>query len=208
MDIKKVSTKGPMKDFRTNLSIFFISFSVFPHAGTCPIRPMPKGINFYLSFYLFSIPAMASRPYGRNPCNCIELFRPAIHRWLASPHRPPPSDAAIPALALAGQNASTPSLAMRQSRQDTRRTTAGEPERTLVREDSAKGVQRRRLSAIPHRYQRSMGRGRHTEVLLFTCLNGKIAAPAASIGIPTAKASTWKGGSLWLVKPLKPSNNI
>jgi len=100
------------------------------------------------------------------------------------------------------------SLAMRQSRQDTRRTTAGEPERTLVREDSAKGVQRRRLSAIPHRYQRSMGRGRHTEVLLFTCLNGKIAAPAASIGIPTAKASTWKGGSLWLVKPLKPSNNI
>mgnify|MGYP001776611985 CR=1 FL=1 len=60
----------------------------------------------------------------------------------------------------------------------------------------------------PANYHKSMGRGRHTEVLLFTCLNGKIAAPAANIGIPTAKASTWKGGFLWLVNPLKPSSNI
>ena len=162
VDIKKVSTKGPMKDFRTNLSIFFISFSVFPHAGTCPIRPMPKGTNFYLSFYLL----WRTRPYGRNPCNCIELFRPAIHRWLASPHRPPPSDAAIPALALAlalaGQNEPTHiscNSAMRQSRHWRRRwrvrtgrmrgvARVRKAERTSVREHFRTLAQRSRHPVI------------------------------------------------------------
>ena len=39
-----------------------------------------------------------------------------------------------------------------QNGQDTRRTTAGEPERTFVREDSAKGVQRSRLPVITRRF--------------------------------------------------------
>ncbi len=41
---------------------------------------------------------------------------------------------------------------MCQNGQNARRTTAGEPERTFVREDSAKGVQRRSLPIITHRY--------------------------------------------------------
>ena len=62
-------------------------------SGRCP----RESISIFLFIYFPSRP-WRSRPYGQNPRNCIELFRPAIHRWLASPHRPPPSDAAeIPA---------------------------------------------------------------------------------------------------------------
>ena len=54
---------------------------------------------------------------------------------------------------------------MCQNGQNARRTTAGEPERTFVREDSAKGVQRRSLPIITHRYDIVVQTGQYVYIM-------------------------------------------
>ena len=131
-----------------------------------------ESISIFLFIY-FPYPQWRTCPHGRNP------------HQRAEPLRLQHSDAAASALTSAAQNGHLQGCRGKKRRSVLKHETKPEP-----------GGNAADASLSPANYQRSMGRGRHTEVLLFTCLNGSTAAPAASIGIPVANASTWKGGFL------------